>query len=40
MIDDLNRFLQQNVNISSSMAEAFKEMTRILSGKKPVVANA
>lgn len=40
MIDDLNRFLQQHVNTSSSMSEAFKEMSRILSGKKPVVANA
>jgi flagellum-specific ATP synthase len=40
MIDDLNRFLQQNVNVSSTMAEAFKEMTRILSGKKPVTVNA
>jgi flagellum-specific ATP synthase len=38
MIDDLNRFLQQHVTISSSMAEAYKEMIRILSGKKPVAA--
>jgi flagellum-specific ATP synthase len=40
MIDELNRFLQQHVTISSSMTEAYKEMTRILSGKKPVVATA
>jgi flagellum-specific ATP synthase len=40
MIDDLNRFLQQNVNVSSTMGEAFKEMSRILSGKKPVAVNA
>jgi flagellum-specific ATP synthase len=39
MIDELNRFLQQHVGTPSTMAEAFKEMARLLSGKKAVSSN-
>ena len=35
MIDDVNHFLRQDVETTSSMADGLKEMKNILNSKKP-----